>query len=186
MVAAFQVDANRQPVAGGCIERVNYDGDINGGVQIFGRDGDDTFVLDDNARADDDLRRRGRRHVPDRPGLRVARATARTRTTASRRATTSRPRRPRAASCRTASSQTHDALRRHRQRQLHRLPQHRRALPLRRGGRRHVHASAPSCASTRTTRRRRSPTSTAARAPTSSPTPSTRRCASTAATASTR
>ena len=34
-------------------------------------------------RADDDLRRRGQRHVPGRPGLPVARATARTRTTAS-------------------------------------------------------------------------------------------------------
>ena len=48
VVAAFQVDANNQPVAGGFFERVNYDGDINGGLQIFGRDGDDTFVLDDN------------------------------------------------------------------------------------------------------------------------------------------
>ena len=30
------------------MERVNYDGAINGGLEIFGRDGDDTFVLDDN------------------------------------------------------------------------------------------------------------------------------------------
>ncbi len=47
MVAAFQVDAT-SGVAGGFFERVNYDGDINGGVQVFGRDGDDTFVMDDN------------------------------------------------------------------------------------------------------------------------------------------
>src|SRR5207247_1955121 len=48
MVAAIQVDANRVPVPGGVIERINYDADISGAVEIFGRDGDDTFVLDDN------------------------------------------------------------------------------------------------------------------------------------------
>jgi hypothetical protein len=48
MVAAIEVDANRLPVAGGVIERINYDADISGAVEIFGRDGDDTFVLDDN------------------------------------------------------------------------------------------------------------------------------------------
>jgi Ca2+-binding RTX toxin-like protein len=47
MVAAIEVDENRQPLAGGAIERVNYDGDINGRFVIFGREGDDTFVLDD-------------------------------------------------------------------------------------------------------------------------------------------
>ena len=48
MVAAVEVDDNREPVENGAIERVNYDGDINGRFVIFGRDGDDTFVLDDN------------------------------------------------------------------------------------------------------------------------------------------
>ena len=48
VVAAYEVDANLNPVAGGAFERVNYDGDINGGLQIFGREGDDVFVLDDN------------------------------------------------------------------------------------------------------------------------------------------
>ena len=48
MVAAIEVDANRLPVAGGVIERINYDADISGAVEIFGRDGDDVFVLDDN------------------------------------------------------------------------------------------------------------------------------------------
>src|SRR6185295_3290827 len=51
MVAAIEVDANRVPVAGGVIERINYDADISGAVEIFGRDGDDTFVLDDNLAA---------------------------------------------------------------------------------------------------------------------------------------
>lgn len=48
MVAAIEVDANRVPVAGGVIERINYDADISGAVEIFGRDGDDVFILDDN------------------------------------------------------------------------------------------------------------------------------------------
>ncbi|MEY2518221.1 MAG: large repetitive protein, partial [bacterium] len=48
MIAAYQVDANGNAVPGGFIERINYDGEINGGVQVFGRKGDDTFVLDDN------------------------------------------------------------------------------------------------------------------------------------------
>ena len=47
MVAAIEVDADRVPVAGGVIERINYDGDISGAVEIFGRDGNDTFVFDD-------------------------------------------------------------------------------------------------------------------------------------------
>ncbi|MBL8479225.1 MAG: hypothetical protein JNK59_07945, partial [Sterolibacteriaceae bacterium] len=48
MVSAVEVDANRAPVPGGVIERINYDADISGAVEIFGRAGDDTFVLDDN------------------------------------------------------------------------------------------------------------------------------------------
>ncbi|HEX6130279.1 MAG TPA: hypothetical protein VF044_01015, partial [Actinomycetota bacterium] len=48
MVAAIEVDANRVPVPNGAIERVNYDGAIDGRFVIFGREGDDTFVLDDN------------------------------------------------------------------------------------------------------------------------------------------
>ena len=48
MIAAFEVDEDGNAVPGGFIERINYDGQINGGVQVFGRKGDDTFVLDDN------------------------------------------------------------------------------------------------------------------------------------------
>ena len=51
MVAAIEVDEDRNPRVGGGIERVNYDGDINGGLIIQGRDGDDNFVLDDNLAA---------------------------------------------------------------------------------------------------------------------------------------
>src|SRR5262249_22841353 len=47
MVGAFRV-VNGQPVLDGVFERVNYDGFINGGLQVFGRDGADTFVMDDN------------------------------------------------------------------------------------------------------------------------------------------
>src|SRR5262245_63735399 len=47
MVAALQVDENRVPIVGGVIERINYDGDINGAIEVYGRDGDDTFVFDD-------------------------------------------------------------------------------------------------------------------------------------------
>jgi len=47
-VAAIEVDADRNPVQGGRIERLNYDEHINGGVAIYGRDGDDWFILDDN------------------------------------------------------------------------------------------------------------------------------------------
>ena len=46
MVAAYQGTTCASPT---CIsERVNYDGGINGGVQVFGGDGNDTFVMDDN------------------------------------------------------------------------------------------------------------------------------------------
>ena len=48
MIAAFEVDEDGNAVPGGFMERVNYDGEINGGVQVFGRKGDDTFVIDDN------------------------------------------------------------------------------------------------------------------------------------------
>ena len=48
MIATIQTDQNGEPVPGGSIERINYDGDINGGVIVNGRAGDDTFVLDDN------------------------------------------------------------------------------------------------------------------------------------------
>ena len=48
MVAAFRVGSDGQPVLDGTMERVNYDGSINGGLQIYGRGGNDTFVLDDN------------------------------------------------------------------------------------------------------------------------------------------
>ena len=48
MIATIETDQNGDPVPGGSIERINYDGDINGGVIVNGRAGDDTFVLDDN------------------------------------------------------------------------------------------------------------------------------------------
>ena len=48
MVAAFRVGPDGQPILDGVMERVNYDGAINGGLELFGRDGNDTFVLDDN------------------------------------------------------------------------------------------------------------------------------------------
>ncbi|MDB4103809.1 hypothetical protein N9549_07040, partial [Acidimicrobiales bacterium] len=48
MIATIQTDQNGEPVPGGSIERINYDGDINGGVIVNGRAGDDTFVFDDN------------------------------------------------------------------------------------------------------------------------------------------
>src|SRR5262249_9305569 len=47
VVAAIQVDANRQPVPGGAVEKVEYDDSIEGGIQVYGRDGNDTFVFDD-------------------------------------------------------------------------------------------------------------------------------------------
>jgi len=47
-VSAIQVDADRKPVPNGFVERVNYDGAIEGRFVIYGREGDDTFVLDDN------------------------------------------------------------------------------------------------------------------------------------------
>ncbi|MFA5028194.1 MAG: hypothetical protein WC713_09980, partial [Candidatus Methylomirabilota bacterium] len=51
MIAAIEVDADRNPVSNGRIERVNYDSDLNGTVGVFGRDGDDTFVFDDTSSA---------------------------------------------------------------------------------------------------------------------------------------
>ena len=71
MVAAFEVDGTGEPVNGGNLERIDYDSTINGAVQIFGRDGDDIFVLDDTLVADRDLRRRRQRPLPGRPGLPV-------------------------------------------------------------------------------------------------------------------
>ena len=46
-ISSIELDADRQPKTGGGIERINYDGSLNGGISIFGRDGDDTFVFDD-------------------------------------------------------------------------------------------------------------------------------------------
>jgi hypothetical protein len=47
-VSEIQVDAERKPVPNGFVERVNYDAAIEGRFVIYGRDGDDTFVVDDN------------------------------------------------------------------------------------------------------------------------------------------
>ncbi|MFT5526548.1 MAG: hypothetical protein ACI9HK_004525, partial [Pirellulaceae bacterium] len=46
-ISSVEVDENREPVENARIERVNYRSDIEGGVRIFARDGDDTVVLDD-------------------------------------------------------------------------------------------------------------------------------------------
>jgi hypothetical protein len=86
MVAAIEVDANRLPVAGGVIERINYDADISGAVEIFGRNGDDTFVLDDNL-----AHRRPSSATPATTPSRPARSTSPSATPATR--TTALPRR---------------------------------------------------------------------------------------------
>ena len=46
VVASYQVDENLLPVAGGFVERVNYNSEIEL-IDVSGRDGDDTFVFDD-------------------------------------------------------------------------------------------------------------------------------------------
>ncbi|MDB4265389.1 hypothetical protein N9891_01425, partial [bacterium] len=46
VVASYEVDENLLPVAGGFIERVNYNSDIEL-IDVSGRGGDDTFVFDD-------------------------------------------------------------------------------------------------------------------------------------------
>jgi Ca2+-binding RTX toxin-like protein/phage tail sheath gpL-like len=48
-VSSLELDDQREPVENGSIERVNYDGHINGELSIYGREGDDTFVLDDTS-----------------------------------------------------------------------------------------------------------------------------------------
>ncbi|MCC6235017.1 MAG: calcium-binding protein, partial [Verrucomicrobiales bacterium] len=48
-VAAVEVDADRQPLPAGHVERVRYFGTFGGQVTVFGRAGDDTFVLDDTS-----------------------------------------------------------------------------------------------------------------------------------------
>ena len=47
MLAAIAVDVDG--VQTGEVERINYDGDINGGLIVYGRNGDDYFVFDDNS-----------------------------------------------------------------------------------------------------------------------------------------
>ena len=49
MVASYQVDADKKPGHGRILSSGrNYDASLTGGLTIFGREGDDTFVLDDN------------------------------------------------------------------------------------------------------------------------------------------
>ncbi len=48
-ISSIELDENREPLPGGGIERVNYDENLNGGVNVYGRDGDDTFVFDDTS-----------------------------------------------------------------------------------------------------------------------------------------
>ena len=186
MVAAFQVDANGSPVPGGFFERDR----LRRRHQRRRCRSSAATATTRSCSTTTSRRRRSSatraRHVPDRPGLPVG---------ARRLEPEQRPRAPDGLLRDDADdagylSQRHQprrlALRRRRQRQLHRLPQPRRAVPLRRGGRRHVPRPRLRPRQPGRPDRRRSPTSTAARAPTSSPTRSTRRCASTAATASTR
>ncbi len=47
MIASYERDLDGNET--GIIERVNYDGNINGGLIVNGRSGDDYFVLDDNS-----------------------------------------------------------------------------------------------------------------------------------------
>ena len=47
VVASYAADANGQPITADGVERVNYDGTINGGRTISGGAAGDTFVLDD-------------------------------------------------------------------------------------------------------------------------------------------
>ena len=71
MIATIQTDQNGDPVPGGSIERINYDGDINGGVihgsrrrrHLRPRRQPGSMVINGDA-GDDDL--------PDRSGLPVA------------------------------------------------------------------------------------------------------------------
>jgi Ca2+-binding RTX toxin-like protein len=46
-IMSVELGPDRQPLAGGGIERVNYDRSLNGGIAVFGRSGDDTFVFDE-------------------------------------------------------------------------------------------------------------------------------------------
>ncbi len=48
-VSSLELDADREPLEGGGIERINYDDHINGDLSIYGREGNDTFVLDDTS-----------------------------------------------------------------------------------------------------------------------------------------
>ena len=87
--SAFEVDANRQPVAGGFFERDQLRRRDQRRRRDLRPQGQRHVRARRQPRADDDLRRRRRRHVPDRPGLPVAARRHRTRTTASTRTTTS-------------------------------------------------------------------------------------------------
>jgi hypothetical protein len=140
MVAAIEVDANRLPVAGGVIERINYDADISGAVEIYGRNGDDTFVLDDNLApttifgdAGNDTFQAGQVYQSFRDARNPDNGLAEEdyfQTTQITRGFLSN-----------GVSAEHRAVRRYRQRQLHGLQQQGRALPLRRRGRRHLHGA---------------------------------------------
>jgi hypothetical protein len=48
-ISSLEVDNDRNLVENGAVERVNYNADINAGVTVYGRDGDDFFVFDDTS-----------------------------------------------------------------------------------------------------------------------------------------
>ena len=54
------------------VERIGYDTALNGRLTVFGLGGNDYFATDDTTVHRDARRRRGQRHVPDRPALRPA------------------------------------------------------------------------------------------------------------------
>ena len=138
MVAAFRVGSDGLPVLDGVDERVNYDGSINGGLEIFGRDGNDTFVLDDNLApttifgdAGDDTFQIGQLFASPRDGTNPNNGLAPADYFADDADDAGLPQQ--------RHLRADDDLRRHRRRLVHRLPQPGRALPLRPGGQRHVH-----------------------------------------------
>ena len=44
IIAAIEVDADRNPVENGRVERINYRSGLEGGIRVFGRDGCNPFA----------------------------------------------------------------------------------------------------------------------------------------------
>ena len=49
VISSIELDLDRQPKVDGGVERINYDARLNGGISVYGRYGDDTFVFDDTS-----------------------------------------------------------------------------------------------------------------------------------------